>query len=149
METATENKRLIGMADYVLQQGNIGMEVQSINHQMSDMARRFYLIQQYANFLKQPLELGFFIACDENGNVLEEPSCMYIYKTQVYECSADEMYRCRTYLEAKDRVLFSGFEANNCKDYFLVTLNDNHVWVSWNKSKTIEDLVPYNLEIAK
>jgi len=29
--------------------------------------------ENYANFLKQPLELWMFIPCDEDGNVLEEP----------------------------------------------------------------------------
>jgi hypothetical protein len=31
------------------------MEVQSINHQNSERARRYYLIDEYANFITQPL----------------------------------------------------------------------------------------------
>ena len=31
-------------------------------------------IRNYANFLKQPLNIGMFVPCDEDGNVLEEPN---------------------------------------------------------------------------
>lgn len=30
-------------------------------------------VNTYASFLKQPLKLGMFVPCDEDGNVLEEP----------------------------------------------------------------------------
>lgn len=44
----------------------------------------------YANFLKQPLTLGMFVPCDEDGNLL---------------VSFDDRYE-----ESKERVLFEGFE---------------------------------------
>ena len=35
--------------------------------------KKLDIIENYAKFLKQPLKLGMFIPCDEDGNVLEEP----------------------------------------------------------------------------
>lgn len=61
-------KKLIEMTDYVLEQWNrAGIEE----------LQKYYNIAKYAYFLKQPLTLGDFIPCDENGNVLEEPKEYY------------------------------------------------------------------------
>ena len=32
------------------------------------------ITKSYADFLKQPLQLGFFVPCDENGTVLRVPN---------------------------------------------------------------------------
>jgi hypothetical protein len=52
--------KLISMTDFVLEQNNFKVF-------------RNQQILNYANFLKQPLELWMFVPCDENGDVLEEP----------------------------------------------------------------------------
>ena len=44
------------MTSFVKKQGNIGMEIQSLRHQQSDRARRFYLIQKYADFLSKEIK---------------------------------------------------------------------------------------------
>lgn len=68
----------------------------------------------YANFLQQPITLGMFIPCDEEGNVLELP------KNCNVPCSPSDWHEgskcaeCRREVyawdEAKERVLFEGFE---------------------------------------
>ena len=79
--------KLISMTDFVLQDnGNI-------------------LNMEYANFLKQTLELGMFVTCDEEGNILD---------------SSDQFRSCGkgfVYGQAKEKVLFEGFE----KDSSFVT----------------------------
>lgn len=64
---------------------------------------KFNKVVGYANFLKQPLQLGFFIPCDKDGKPLSEP---YLIEgnEQYYGAEMDE------YQQACDRVLFEGFE---------------------------------------
>ena len=57
--------KLISMTDFVLYcSKNVG-HPRTINSIIS-----------YAEFLKQPLKLEMFVACDENGNILEERAYM-------------------------------------------------------------------------
>jgi hypothetical protein len=81
------------------------------------------IIINYANFLKQPLELWMFVPCDDNGNVLEHPNYIKGKRTaQFYNDKMDE------YQQAKERVLFD-FHIKNAHHEILFH-ND-----------TIEDLV--------
>ena len=150
--------KLISMVDYVLKVA----EEQFYGTQIYD----------YANFLKQPLELGMFIPCDEDGNVLEEPEKLIKalekvnqeyydlksnhykdnerYKWAVETITSDKKYQ--EYQEAKERVLFKGCSATKQKDYYLVNHNNNikglqTIWLSWNGSKTVEDLLKFKDEI--
>ena len=86
----------------------------------------FNEIINYANFLKQPLTLGMFIPCDENGDVLEkEPNedelCKFCdYPSDKRHANAHSLgcegSRCEStaenylyvYQQAKERVLFEG-----------------------------------------
>lgn len=54
-----EENKLISMTDFVLLDKYAGSPIN--------------MNKQYAQFLKQPLELWMFVPCDEDGNVLEEP----------------------------------------------------------------------------
>ena len=97
--------KLTSMINFVKKQGNIGMEIQSIGHQQSDRARRFYLIQKYADFLLENLKKGMFIPCDEFDNILEDPC-----KHNQY-CADSCQGRCQEeYNQAEDHVLFKGFK---------------------------------------
>ena len=69
--------KLISMISFVKKQGNIGMEIQSLRYQQSDRARRFYLIQKYADFLSKEITKGMFVPCDEFDNILKEPEPYY------------------------------------------------------------------------
>lgn len=70
------------------------------------------LRDNFDNLLLQPLQLGFFVPCDLEGNVLEEPKKM----TPSCGCSGicnnpcDEALNIEKYQEAKERCLFEGFE---------------------------------------
>ena len=57
---------LVSCSDYVISMGKTS------KCEMSD-DECFNRMFKYANFLKRPLELGMFIPCDKDGNVLEKP----------------------------------------------------------------------------
>lgn len=67
-------KKLISMTDFVLEQekrlGLWGDTYKDFTEKTS----------KYAQFLKQPLTLGMFVPCGEDGKVLEHPD--YIKKSQ-------------------------------------------------------------------
>ena len=86
------------MTDFVIEQ---------INEVMLDGTGTFCdRVGNYAKFLKQPLTLGMFIPCDEDGNVLEKPH-------EEWELSYwDFSTKQGKYLKAKERVLFEGAVVN-------------------------------------
>lgn len=73
----------------------------------------------FAKFLSQPLNLGMFVPCDLEGNVLEEPEMYsdYLLSNEEY-CKIPRVHcnewheACKEYQEAKDRVLFEGWFFN-------------------------------------
>jgi hypothetical protein len=137
--------KLISMTDFVLEHSQ-NAKLEEYNQVNETFVNK---VISYANFLKTPLSLGMFVPCDEDNKPLNEPSCMYIYKTQCFECTADEMYRCRKYLEAKEKVIFPNFELTNQSTYFILTHNESGAkWLSWNKSKKVEDLIEFYVDCA-
>lgn len=153
--------KLISMTDFVLQQE---VKLKGVVKRDSD----FNLIVNYANFLKQPLTLGMFVPCDEEGAVLDYPKwhnnyikdLFNFYKTGGFgiphpTSETDKKAReakeyCKQYQQAKERVFFRGCTSSLIKDYYLVKDdNDNNLWASWNEYKTIEDLIQYNLTLTQ
>lgn len=67
--------------------------------------KRFEQVILYKNFIIKKLELWMFVPCGMDGDVLEEPERIYF--------STDFDYKAELYLfqEAKNRVLFEGFES--------------------------------------
>ena len=96
--------KLISMTDYVLEQNS--------NKSSSLWCPPFVLqnVVNYANFLKQPLKLGMFIPCDENDVPLE-----------LNETTKLNAVFLNQYQQAKDRVLFEGFEIIG--DYLFRKMN--------------------------
>ena len=95
--------------------------------------------------LKQLLELWMFVPCDEDGNVLEHPN--YIKGQRTAQFYNDKM---DLYQQAKERCLFEGFESKHIKtthDNYYIINNKNITWLSWNNSKTIENLLDYNQDL--
>jgi hypothetical protein len=149
--------KLISMISFVKKQGNIGMEIQSIGHQQSDRARRFYLIQKYADFLLKDIGIGMVVPCDEFGNILEEPN-----QDNYAFCSVNGEnyeYDLLKYQNAKDRVLFKGFKVCDYKhgSLYSKTITDetglihlfwfDKITETWGLSHgltTIENLVIFN-----
>ena len=132
-----EKFRLISMTDFVLQ------NVESKTMKLSKIA-------DYANFLKQPLTLGMFVPCDDDGNVLEEPSkdMWDNFIISHFEHFNESYTYCFNYQKAKLKVLFNGFQVRNQSTYSIVSNKDGAVWVTCRKSKNIESLIPYNLDLT-
>lgn len=125
------------MADYVLEQDT----------QQTSVARLSQIIG-YAEFLKQPLELGMFVPCVDG-----DP---FNYSKHGNKGQ---------YIQADSKVLFKGFNIrrftgskDNHFDYvdnidfqFRIYTKDvgSDIWeITDNKLKTIEDLVKYELELT-
>ena len=134
--------KLIPMTEFVLQKGNKKVKPsESTTLNLALIADKCF---KYAKFLKQPLKLEMFVPCDEDGNVLGKPNKddmrFYTHKN----LSVQEEYQ-----QAKEKVLFEGFEAWKQGDCYIVkhANTGTPVYLSWNKSKHIEDLFIYDLDI--
>ena len=64
-------------------------------------------IRNYAKLLKKTLKLEMFVPCDNDGNILEEPTNYEKRLSNMMTEYNDEVY---TYNQAKEKVLFEGFE---------------------------------------
>ena len=108
-------------------------------------------IVNYAKFIDTPLKLENFIVCDEEGDILEEPTNYEKRLLNMMTEYNDEVY---TYYQAKVKVLFEGIELvrfiekeNPC---YVVSNGENEVTFhiglyNFSKgvkfAKTIEDLI--------
>ena len=103
-------------------------------------------IVSYANFLKKPLKLGYFIPCDENDVPLEKPKNFSPDFEDEFN-SVDRDSRCyawyndcKKYQEAKQRVLFEGFEYDGLYIEYKIN-NLNRFFKDELRKGTIEDLL--------
>lgn len=114
------------------------------------------LIYNYGKFLKQPLTLGMFVPCDLDGNLLEEPQA---YRTQICFDEWDMVYdekECKEYQEAKERVLFEGFEIKQFQTGTkYLELKDGDILCTnqfgnfkFRKYQITEDLIKYELVLT-
>ncbi|WP_426473437.1 hypothetical protein [Chryseobacterium balustinum] len=100
--------KLISMTDFVLLKTSQGKTTGNI----FTPEYKLECIENYANFLKQPLTLGMFVPCDENGNPLPEPQMRperNSFDEEDMDYDAQELYE---YIQAKEKVLFKGFTKN-------------------------------------
>lgn len=118
-------KRLISMTDFVLQDWSKYKGYDSEDYRVFAYNKNV-IIENYATFLKQPLTLGMFVPCDENGNVLEEPDYdgFEVDINESYfggETDIEiEKYELK-YQKAKEKVLFNGdWEISNYKKWVLI-----------------------------
>jgi hypothetical protein len=130
-----ENK-LIPMVDFVLSKAkSLGIG--------GDTYQDFYLkISNYATFLKQSLKLGFFIPCDENDVPLVEPKLETSENHIHYELLMME------WKEAKDRVLFEGFEYLEDEEGFYLEHDNVTLFPEEFGNFTIEILIQDNLTLT-
>ena len=70
------------------------------------------LRDNYDDFLEQPLKLEMFVPCDEEGDILEEPTNYEKRLLNMMTEYNDEVY---TYYQAKEKVLFEGFHIEGNK----------------------------------
>lgn len=94
------------------------------------------LRENFDNFLEKPLKLGYFIPCDEEGDILEEPTNYEKRLLNMMTEYNDEVY---TYYQAKAKVLFEGFEYDKENDW--VTYNEfARFFASELQNGKVEDL---------
>lgn len=84
--------KLISMKDYVIEFSNILNSAE---------------LRKYAEFLDQPLTLGMFVPCDEDGEVLEVPPRSNDWHYGILENWSDELTdKWNKYEAAKERCIF-------------------------------------------
>jgi len=157
--------KLISMTDFVIENENMVKQTES------EMSKDLFKLAQYANFLKQQLELWMFVPCDENGDVLEEPGQNNI-KYDIYygqDCLFnDNLFDCdlQNYQQAKERCLFKGFylktydtdEFDNIESVIkyehcyvgIKYKNEDNIRLNdISKTETIEHLLPNDLQLTQ
>lgn len=137
--------KLISMTSYVLKHTK-DLDFVSI------FVAKLMMVRDYANFLKTPLELGQFVPCDKDGNVLEEPT----YYAEWYNYGSFTKHgekivkECKKYQQAQDRVIFKGCSVEKRKVYYTIkNKGGDLIWVSWNHSKDIEYLIERNTTLTE
>ena len=114
-------------------------------------------IRNYARFLKQPLQLGFFVPTDLEG-VLEKPLESDFDNFDLNEGGQVvdyELYNnaCDEFLDAQEKVLFKGFEIRDKGNFYFVERKESTLFrrvLNKNTKSTIEDLLIWgNVELAE
>lgn len=127
---------LISMTDYVLSE-----------HEKPYNSIEFLSkVTKYAKFLKRPLELGMFVPC-KDGVVLEEPR---ILKTLLNHPVGTNK-EVDEWREAKDRVLFEGFEYLHAKKREWCRIRHGNGFISglnFLKHTSIEYFVGRNVTLT-
>ena len=143
---------LQSMTDFVLEK----MRFWGIN---DNLLADGLLVKNYANFLKQPLQLGFFVPCDENGNVLSEPKAedyfnIKIPTDQLKKEDAEGLNRhyadLMLFEDAEKRVLFKvEYKTGICNNKPAIWINGRGAQIIDDfKFLTIEDLAHWNFELT-
>lgn len=99
-------------------------------------------VELYAKFITQPLTLGMFVPCDEDGNILPAPVTGEFAKGELSE----------QYQQAKERVLFSGkFEERNKRDWCIYKKYHPYYepHLISEVGYTVEDIIEYDLTLTK
>ena len=118
----------------------------------------YFKIKKYANFLKQPLQLGFFVPTDLEGNVLEKPLESDFDNFDLNEGGQVvdyELYNnaCDEFLDAQEKVLFKGFEIRDKGNFYFVERKESTLFrrvLNKNTKSTIEDLLIWgNVELTE
>lgn len=124
------------------------------------------LRMKFDSFVSKKLELGMFVPCDEEGNVLNKPTIYYNGSVLMnldgisLEIALKINDKVSIYEKAKERCLFEGLEFEDIQpstEYNYYHLNGNKIFEANNQYKffpyrglrTIEDLVKYDLTLTK
>lgn len=145
--------KLISMTEFVLEQEKQMTENDSYEFAFGMSSRMI----NYAKFLTKQLELGYFVPCDEDGNVMLLPGSAPIYTHSLEYI--DE------YQQVLDKVIFEGFEvkskniiSSGFEEMLFLPFNNGNTEVyvtdfTQENTKetlcyTIEDIIKYNLTIT-
>lgn len=91
-------------------------------------------IRAYAEFLKQPLTLGMFVPCDEDGNLWAYPPTNEEWEWAKKDSTeAEQSFKQKEYLfnKAKSRVLFEGFHIVDFEEHQVETLKQTS-FLQWD-----------------
>ena len=108
--------KLISMTDFVLnqKQSESFNEKTFINESLISLEK----IRNYANFLKQPLNIGMFVPCDDEGNFFEEPK-KEEYFDDGFNFEFNQKYFkdvvLKEYYKGKEKVLFENIPIYQAK----------------------------------
>lgn len=135
-----ENK-LISMTAFVLQ------EYAKLNAYYYQENKVLAKIHNYAKFLSLPLTIGMFVACDEDGNVLEEPKQDKDVYTQDMGILQDyDVIEVEEYEEAQSRILFEGFSLDSDEERnFLIYDNGKSSFEYWIVNNTFHIMDGINI----
>ncbi|AGO47644.1 hypothetical protein Phi17218_111 [Cellulophaga phage phi17:2_18] len=129
-----------------------------------DNIRRFWKCESYAKFLSQEIKLGMFVPCKDGAPLSESINPKSIEPQPNFgQEDYDELVRVyNEYQEAKEKVLFEGFELTEKNsevawvlkfDEFLMEikfyLEDDSYFYHGKQINKIEDLIPYRLRLIK
>lgn len=144
-------KKLISLSEFI---DNLDYE--------ADAEQEMNRLCAYHKFLKQPLNIGMFVACDVNGDILKEPRREYYCSMTGWNCPEDaEHYQNKLseYVTAKNGVMFDVHDISEHHSPHLIKIgyDDEKYLFSYNVSSKlflttankIEDLVKYNLALTE
>lgn len=120
-----------------------------VKQMLAIYAMQWKLVGEYAKFISQPLKLEMFVPCDKDGNVLEEPYDEIGRGNWIKTSEKIISEMSDKYEQAKEKVLFENYSVVKQSTYYIIV--DSHgrnVWLSWNKSKTIESLINEVTEVS-
>ena len=122
--------KIIPTTDFVIQQ-NLRFANKEITIEQLQL-----LLLNYALFLKMPLNLGMFIPCDKEGNVLKSKPLSPASDDEwdLWENTRD------FYKEAKEKVLFKLEDGYNVQD-IIMGLNEHYSDEGHLNDYTVEDLI--------
>ena len=109
------------MTDFVLEQKKV-----LITYKNHDKGALFERCENYANFLKKPLELWMFVPCSVDGDVIPEP----------YNDEQHVIIQHLEYAEAKEKILFvwqDGFDYKGICEMFI----------------DLEDIIDFDFELTQ
>lgn len=153
-------KKLISMTDFVFK------ITETILDESITEIEKLYKLKNFANFIIQKLEISMFVPCKLVDGVWVVLEDTYSKKPDRNDYFNDqegnlELYQhninlWKEYQEAKESVLFEGFEVKKFKtgtcyldfaDGNLLVTNQ-FVKYDFKNFKTVEDLVKHNLELT-
>ena len=140
---------LISMVDFV-EESRKKSKVSPFEHDQNEIDSEDLLkIYKYASFLKNPVSLEMFIACDDKNNPIEEITAFDPDISSQYYAS--QLYHNELVKTAERKILFSGFVPS--EDEFMLTVGNgkiNYDSRQFHKyGVTINDLVKDNLILTK
>ena len=162
---------LISMTDFIEKVRDLIIEKAPLKKNKA--LEYFDLVFNYSDFLKTKLELGMFFPFDNDGNFMIEPKAENYFNVNVQidkltdedKTGLDKFYSDTMYYDdAMKKVLFKGFIIENGyiqanRDTLYLNNQDGLDIASKNENndknfiwdvgfKTIEDLIPYNIELT-